>query len=41
MDGSDNWLLAKKPLNNYQCASCETMLKGDLDKKGEYVYGKA
>ena len=37
MDGSDNWLLAKKPLNNYQCASCEAMLKGDLDKKGEFV----
>ena len=36
-DGSDNWLLAKKPLNNYQCASCESMLKGDLDKKGEYI----
>ena len=37
MDGSDNWLLAKKPLNNYQCASCEAMLKGDLDKKTEYI----
>ena len=37
MDGSDNWLLAKKPLNNYQCASCEAMLKGDLDKKSEYI----
>ena len=36
-DGSDNWLLAKKPLNNYQCASCEAMLKGDLDKKTEYI----
>ena len=37
MDGSDNWLLAKKPLNNYQCASCEALLKGDLDKKCEFV----
>ena len=32
MDGSDNWLLAKKPLNTYQCASCEATLK-DLEKK--------
>lgn len=36
MDGSDNWLLAKKPLNNYQCASCEAMLK-DLEKKDNFV----
>ena len=35
-DGSDNWLLAKKPLNNYQCASCEALLK-DLEKKDNYV----
>ena len=33
---ADNWLLAKKPLNNYQCASCEAMLK-DLDKKDNFV----
>ena len=36
MDGSDNWLLAKKPLNTYQCASCEATLK-DLEKKDNYV----
>ena len=36
MDGSDNWLLAKKPLNNYQCASCEANLK-DLEKKDNFV----
>ena len=35
-DTADNWLLAKKPLNNYQCASCEAMLK-DLDKKDNFV----
>ena len=35
-DTADNWLLAKKPLNNYQCASCEAMLK-DLDKKDTFV----
>ena len=33
---SDNWLLAKKPLNNYQCASCEALLK-DLEQKDNYV----
>ena len=35
-DTADNWLLAKKPFNNYQCASCEAMLK-DLDKKDNFV----
>ena len=35
-EGADNWLLAKKPLNNYQCASCEAMLK-DLEKKDNFV----
>ena len=37
MDGGDNWLLAKKPLNNYVCASCESVIKGDLGRKSEYV----
>ena len=37
MDGADNWLLAKKPLNNYVCASCESIIKGELDKKSEFV----
>ena len=37
MDGSDSWLLAKKPLNNYVCASCESIIKGELDKKSEFV----
>ena len=36
MDGSDNWLLAKKPLNNFQCASCEALLK-DIEKKDNFV----
>ena len=36
MDGADKWLLAKKPLNNYQCASCEAMLK-DLEQKDNFV----
>ena len=33
---TDNWLLAKKPINGY-CASCEAMIRGDLDKRTEYV----
>ena len=36
LDGADNWLIAKKPLNNYQCASCEAMLK-DLEQKDNFV----
>jgi len=36
-DGSDNWLLAKKPLNNYLCASCESVIRGELDKRSEYI----
>ncbi len=35
--GADNWLLAKKPLNIYQCASCESIIKGDLDQKSDYI----
>ena len=37
MDGSDNWLLAKKPLNSYLCASCESVLKGELEQRSEYI----
>jgi hypothetical protein len=37
VSGADNWLLAKKPLNNYQCASCESFIKGDLEQKNEFV----
>ena len=33
----DNWLLAKKPINNYVCASCEASIRGELDKRTEYV----
>ena len=35
-DGADNWLLAKKPINGY-CASCEAQIRGDLDKRTEYI----
>ena len=32
----DNWLLAKKPMNNYLCASCEAYI-GDLKTKNQYL----
>ncbi len=32
----DNWLIAKKPINNYVCASCESYL-GDLKNKSVYL----
>ena len=35
-EGSDTWLLAKKPIGNYMCASCESKLK-DLEQKDNYV----
>ena len=33
---SENWLLAKKPMNNYVCASCETYL-GELKNKSVFL----
>ena len=33
---ADNWLLAKKPMNNYLCASCEAYI-GDLKNKNIYL----
>ena len=36
-DMADNWLLAKKPLNNFLCASCESVIKGELDKRSDYI----
>jgi hypothetical protein len=35
-DRSDNWLLAKKPLGNFTCASCENYI-GDLQDKNQFV----
>ena len=35
-DTSETWLLAKKPIGNYQCASCESNLK-DLEQKDNFV----
>ena len=32
---NENWLLAKKPMNNYMCAACESFI-GDLKNKEEY-----
>ena len=34
---SDNWMLAKKPLGGYSCASCETYI-GDLKENNEKVF---
>ena len=36
-EGGDNWLLAKKPINNYVCASCEANIRGELDKRTDYI----
>ena len=35
-EGGDTWLLAKKPIGNYQCASCESNLK-DLEQKDNFI----
>ena len=37
LEHADNWLLAKKPINPYQCASCESIIKGDLEQKSDYI----
>jgi hypothetical protein len=36
MEKGDNWLLAKKPMNGYNCASCESYI-GDLHDNNQYV----
>ena len=36
-EGQDNWLLAKKPMSNFLCASCESVIRGELDKRSEYI----
>jgi hypothetical protein len=36
MDKGDNWLLAKKPLEGFSCASCEAFI-GDLKENNEYI----
>ena len=36
----ETWLLAKKPLSNYLCASCESVIR-DMNTKSEYIpWGK-
>ena len=32
MERGDNWLIAKKPVNGYSCASCEGYI-GELNDK--------
>ena len=34
-ENPDNWLLAKKPMNNFHCASCDSYI-GDLSSRNEY-----
>ena len=34
---NDNWLLAKKPVGGFSCASCETYI-GDLKDKNDFIH---
>ena len=34
---NENWLIAKKPLNNFQCAACESYLNNLNNKSADYV----
>lgn len=36
MEKGDNWLIAKKPVNGFACASCESYI-GDLHDNNQYV----
>ena len=36
-DQSDNWLLAKKPLNSYLCASCDSFIGEIGNNKSEFI----
>lgn len=36
MEKGDNWLLAKKPVNGYACASCEAYI-GDLQDNNQHI----
>ena len=36
-EGQDNWLLAKKPIGKYLCASCEGVIRGELDNRCDYI----
>lgn len=36
VEKGDNWLLAKKPLNGYSCASCEAYI-GDLQDNQQHI----
>ena len=35
-DKNDSWLLAKKPVGGFSCASCESYI-GELKNKGDYI----
>ena len=34
-ENNENWLIAKKPMNNYHCASCDSYI-GELSNKNEF-----
>ena len=34
-ENNENWLIAKKPMNNYHCASCDSYI-GELSSKNEF-----
>ena len=36
IEKGDNWLIAKKPIAGYSCASCESYL-GDLHENNKYI----
>lgn len=36
MEKGDNWLMAKKPVNGFSCASCESYI-GELPESNQYV----
>lgn len=36
MDKGENWLLAKKPIDGFACASCEAYI-GELHDNNQYI----
>ena len=36
----ENWLIAKKPMNGFECASCDSYLGGDLSTKNQHIQYK-
>ncbi len=36
MEKGDNWLLAKKPIGGFSCASCESYI-GDIQENNQFL----